>query len=526
MNPTKPSCAHHSPIFTGLTVSLCLFVVMGVHSCEARAVIADATPSNAWHSCGTNLECAQVPVPLDWDRPGDAKISLAVVRHLASKPNQKIGSLFVNFGGPGVASVPFVKASGEELDKLGGGRFDVVGWDPRGTGESTHIVCFGSDAKMLQFWGDDWTVPTSNLSSWLYVPKTVEYMERCTFMTGSLMAHLSTMDSARDLDYLRQLVGDRKLTYRGLSYGTFLGQTYINMFPHNVRAAILDANIDPVPFTASVEAGLTNNGGDGDLVLTQFLSLCEQAGPINCKFTGDVTLRLRDLMARLEKGPIPAPRAPAPHQLRYGDFILVLWTTLRGPASWPQLADDLNQAANGDGSNLAISFSEQRPVILNALVSATTLQCTDKPLPRPGAVLNWQNAVQQITKTNFLGLTDVWWLWAPCASRFVPSAERYRGPWNATTDNPILVIGNRYDPRTKYGNAVVAAQRLGNASLLTLDGYGHTSDVDPSDCIDEAVTSYLITTVPPPNGTVCKPNHKPFDPDFGQPLSIGPQLFE
>ncbi|MCU1249423.1 MAG: proteinase [Edaphobacter sp.] len=105
MNPTRPSCAHHSPIFTGLTISLCLFVVMGVHSCEARAVIADATPSNAWHRCGTNLECAQVPVPLDWDRPGDAKISLAVVRHLASKPNQKIGSLFVNFGGPGVASV-------------------------------------------------------------------------------------------------------------------------------------------------------------------------------------------------------------------------------------------------------------------------------------------------------------------------------------------------------------------------------------------------------------------------------------
>ena len=95
-----------------------------------------------WSKCGARLECARVPVPLDWDRPDGAKITLAVVRHLASRPEQRIGSLFVNFGGPGVAGAAPVKEAGALLDGLGGGRFDVVGWDPRGTGESTHVRCF------------------------------------------------------------------------------------------------------------------------------------------------------------------------------------------------------------------------------------------------------------------------------------------------------------------------------------------------------------------------------------------------
>ena len=95
-----------------------------------------------WSKCGARLECARVRVPLDWDRPDGAKITLTVVRHLASRPEQRIGSLFVNFGGPGVAGAAAVKEAGALLDGLGGGRFDVVGWDPRGTGESTHVRCF------------------------------------------------------------------------------------------------------------------------------------------------------------------------------------------------------------------------------------------------------------------------------------------------------------------------------------------------------------------------------------------------
>ena len=477
----------------------------------------------AWHSCQKhleNLDCAEVQVPLDWNHPDGPEISLSVARHRASKPDERIGSLFVNFGGPGVAAVPSVKAGGEGLDELSGGRFDVVGWDPRGTGESTHVRCFKNEKSLVRFWGEDWTIPSTLAGSWSYVPKTIEYAIRCATLSGSLLEHISTADTVRDLDYLRQLVGDSQLNYRGLSYGTFLGQTYINMFPNHVGRMILDANIDPVSFTTSVEANLFDTGSDSDLVFEKFLSLCEHAGP-NCKLTGhgDVTARVQTLLARLRQGSIPAPRAPAPHELRYGDAQTVIWSLLAKPANWPKLADMLNQAADSDGSDLEISFLETRDSLLTALVSATALQCADKPLLPLGTVLTWPKVMQHLTTTNFLGSAEGWWLWAPCASWQARSSERFTGPWTATTANPILVIGNRYDPRTKFANSVLASRRLGNAVLLTLDGYGHTSDSDVSVCIDNAVTNFLVTKATPPVGTICQPDHAPFDPDFGSPLS-------
>jgi pimeloyl-ACP methyl ester carboxylesterase len=504
-----------------VTFAICL--LLGSHRADASSSRTDSPDTIAWQSCpgvpAKDIQCAQVQVPLDWARPAGPKISLAVARHLASKSEERIGSLFVNYGGPGVAGVPIVKEAGDDFDKLGGGRFDVVGWDPRGTGESTHVRCFESTKSMEQFWGEDWTIPSTLPDTWLYVTKTIEFAQRCAEMSGSLLEHISTEDTVRDLDYLRQLVGDPQLTYRGLSYGTFLGETYVNIFPQLVRAVILDANIDPVPFTTSVEAAMLSSGSDTDLVFEKFLSLCQQAGPLHCKLAGgDVTARVNKLLARLRQGPIPAPRAPAPHELRYGDLLIGLWTSLGGPSHWPQLADDLNQAADGDSSNLAISFSQQRTGIQQSLISATALQCADKPLLPLGSVLTWPQVMQRLTATNFLGTVEGWWLWAPCASWQARSSERYTGPWTATTANPILVIGNRFDPRTRYANSVVASQRLGNAALLTLEGYGHTSDVDPSACIDEAVTNYLITKTTPPTGTVCQPNHAPFDPDFDKPV--------
>src|SRR5215213_8332103 len=115
-------------------------------ACANEPTTEAAAPRINWSKCGARLECASVQVPLDWDRPNGAKITLSVVRHLASRPGQRIGSLFVNFGGPGVAGAAAVKEAGALLDGLGGGRFDVVGWDPRGTGESTQVRCFASES--------------------------------------------------------------------------------------------------------------------------------------------------------------------------------------------------------------------------------------------------------------------------------------------------------------------------------------------------------------------------------------------
>ena len=476
----------------------------------------------AWTGCGQRLQCARVRVPLDWSRPGVGTISLAVVRHQASRPGQRIGSLFVNYGGPGVAGVPAVKAGGAELDKLGQGRFDVVGWDPRGTGASTHVRCFPNTRAEARFWGRDWSVPTTRRESLHYVPKAAAFVKRCIALSGRLLAHDSTADTVRDLDYLRQLVGDRKLTYRGLSYGTFIGQTYANMFPRRVRAIVLDGVLDPVPYTTSTQAGLANSTADFDPVFAKLQSLCQAAGPARCALAGHgpVTVRVSRLLARLRRGPIPAPsrRCPASAQLRRSDPLHV-----REPRPAGELAADRDRARAGRNRRRIghrDRASQSRPAYRSSLVSATALQCADKPAPRLGPQA-WPSIIGQLTRVSpFLAVTG-WWLAVPCAGWPVLNADRYAGPWNRWTPNPILVIGTRHDPQTAYAGARRVAGLLGNARLLTLDGYGHTTDVDPSLCIDHALSAYLIRPATARRQT-CHADRQPFDPDFGTPLPTPP----
>ncbi|MBV8281155.1 MAG: alpha/beta fold hydrolase [Candidatus Eremiobacteraeota bacterium] len=415
--------------------------------------------------------------------------------------------MFFNWGGPGVAGVPKVRDMAAQLDAMGRGRFDVVSWDPRGTGESDHIVCFDDEKSRKEFWGRDWSIPTTRGESAKYVPKTVEFVRRCTARSGELLKHISTADTVRDLDHLRQLVGDSQLNYRGISYGTFIGQTYSNMFPRRVRAMVIDGVIDPIAFTDGTAENIAKSIADADLVFDKFQSLCQNAGPARCDLAGHgpVAPRVRRLMARLRRAPIG--------NLIYGDALIVLWVRLGAPEQWPALATQLNEAANGDGSALEETARAVKGFVEPALDSAVGLQCADKPFPpRPGPRA-WPETIGRLSaESSISGPVNGWLLWAPCASWLVRSADRYTGPWNAFTKNPILVIGTRFDPNTAYANAVRAASRLRNAVLLTHDGYGHTSDADPSACVERATSAYLVNLVTPPAGTRCPSNRLPFSP--------------
>jgi pimeloyl-ACP methyl ester carboxylesterase len=194
-----------------------------------------------------------------WAHPGGPTITLAVIRQRASRPRERLGTLFFNPGGPGVSGIDSVKdplVSGL-LDQAGGGRFDVVSWDTRGSGASMHVRCFRDERSARRFWGG-LTVSTTAAASRGYLGKAIAYARRCGQLSGSLLSHISTADTARDLDYLRSLLHQRQLTYIGWSYGTFLGQTYANMFPHRVRAMVLDGVVDAVSYVRSREAFLEN----------------------------------------------------------------------------------------------------------------------------------------------------------------------------------------------------------------------------------------------------------------------------
>jgi pimeloyl-ACP methyl ester carboxylesterase len=477
-------------------------------------------PRIGWAACGPRLECAGVPVPLDWHHPRGPAITLAVIRHLASHPGQRIGSLFLNPGGPGDSGVDAAADQGEALDAITGGRFDVIGWDLRGTHRSSQVSCFAGSRERAVFW-HGMPVPTKRQAEKRYLAKTVAMARHCGARNGELLAHISTADTVRDLDYLRQLVGDRRLSYLGESVGTFIGQTYANMFPDRVRAMALDGVIDPVAYTSGTAAALASGLPSVDSEFGQFLALCDQAGPAACALAGEgpAAERVHKLLARLRHHPIPAPSATPPGWFSYGEALTLLkFAALPAPALWPATAAMLAEAERGDASaleDLANGYAAEPA--RRQFETNTVLLCPDSPA-RQGSRA-WPRVVHRLEAVSRLGGAPMgWMIGAPCASWPARSANRYTGPWHATTQNPILLIGTRFDPNTPLANARLAERRLGNAVLLTHDGYGHTSHADPSRCVTQALGRYLIDITPPVRGTVCPSDHLPFDPSFGLPL--------
>ncbi|MDN5931648.1 MAG: alpha/beta hydrolase [Pseudonocardia sp.] len=482
-------------------------------ACGAGPPITGAAPGIDWTACGERLECATVSVPLDWADPGGQQIGLAVIRHLASKPDQRIGSLFIDPGGPGDTGVGLVRDGGADLDAWGDGRFDVIGWDPRGTHASSPVKCFTSDAEAAAFWRGV-SIPSTPAESDAYQHRMEDLARRCGEVMGPLLSHISTADTVRDLDALRAAVGEETITYAGLSYGTVIGQMYANMFPDRVRAMMLDGIVDPVAYTAGAEARAANNASSSDEVFDRFLTLCDEAGPARCALAGhgeSAAARVARLVERAEQGPIPAPDATPPGVLHASDLALSTFAPMRDPALWPGYARQLDAAVDGDVSALATAAQQLRtPAAWDEATKSSAISCLDGPATKP--IGDWPTVIGDLTATSRIaGPVQGWWLWAPCAANWpAAGADRYTGPWDATTTTPILLIGTRYDPNTGYQNAVRSEKLLGNAVLLTHQGYGHLSLQDPSRCVEQARTRYLVDLVTPAPGTVCAADQLPF----------------
>lgn len=323
------------------------------------------------------------------------------------------------------------------------------------------------------------------------------------------MRHISSADQSRDLDYLRRLVGDRRLNFYGFSFGSFLGQTYANMFPGHVRAMVIDSIVDPVANIHGTAADAANASQGSDEVLRQFADLCDQAGPGLCALAGDgpVLPRVEGLLTH--RSPTPAPGATPPGALTQGDVFMSL-RGLAASTTWSELASQLDEAIEGDGSALATSARGEYAGFRASPSGdgASALLCADSPAQQGSRA--WPTVISRLTRvSDFAGPTLGWLQWAPCASWPVKSAERYTGPWNKSTKNPILVMGNRFDPNLPFSNARQAARRLGNAVLLEQKGYGHGALNNPSPCTELAFASYFVRVSPPARQT-CPGGPAPF----------------
>jgi hypothetical protein len=243
--------------------------------------------------------------------------------------------------------------------------------------------------------------------------------------------------------------------------------------------------------------------------------LCQAAGPDRCALAGHgpVAPRLNRLLAQLRHAPIPAPTADPPGELTYGEALTALKLAgLPDPSLWPVAAAALEAAIQGDASvaeTIARGATTDQARMLFQEQGAA-LVCADSPARHPASA--WLRVVDRLEEVSRIGGPIEGWHLAPCASWPASSANRYTGPWNATTRNPILVIGTRFDPNTPLRNARLAARRLGNAVLLTHDGHGHLSQRDPSTCVIQATSTYLINLTTPPPGTVCPSDRLPLRP--------------
>jgi pimeloyl-ACP methyl ester carboxylesterase len=324
---------------------------------------------------------------------------------------------------------------------------------------------------------------------------------------------MATADVARDLDLLRQAVGDRQLTYVGLSYGAYLGATYANLFPAKVRALVLDGVPDPVAWATgrrdqAATQPLYNRVGSaegGDATLGEFLRLCDQGGPA-CAFSqGDPRRRYQALTRRLLANPVQTPDGP----VGYADLVYATLRGLQDPAKWPGLAEQLQQldSRTSPSAGATAGPGASPPDYPNILEGLPGVACSDSD--NPHQIGAWQRAADAADRTApYFGR---YWTWFSSICQPWPGhdPDRYTGPWTTQTVNPILIVGNRFDPATPYQGAVTLAHLLPRSRLLTLDGWGHTSE-NKSSCIDAHTARYLLTTRTPHPGTVCQPDLVPF----------------
>jgi pimeloyl-ACP methyl ester carboxylesterase len=353
-----------------------------------------------------------------------------------------------------------------------------------------------------------------------------DYGQFCKRFGGPLLEHMSTKDVARDLDVMRQAVGDSKLTFVGFSYGTLLGATYVNLFPNKARAIVLDGNVDPnLRLHDGVEYDRQRTGGF-ELALDAFLTECDAVGAA-CSFSGDAREKYDAMRDHLrDEGPVTLPDGTVVDEAALTGTVA---GALYNPAVFTQLADMLqelwltiNPAASARSATtltgqmlqaLAAGTQQGKADILpdtpyESDDSYLAVNCSDKPFShRPAAITaiadKWERQMPSF------GRYFAWGDPAACPTWPVRNADEYRGPWNKRTETPVLLFGNYYDPATQYEFSRRMSRQLGNARLVSVDSFGHCILGD-STCTDRIAANYLINLAVPGPGTVCHPDVQPF----------------
>jgi len=451
-----------------------------------------------WRDCGRD-KCALLTVPLDYEHPEGKTIDLAVLKVPAQDPNGRTRALVVNPGGPGGSGVSYAAAGSLQFGTPLSRAYDIVGFDPRGVGQSDPLECV--DTKQLDalvaFDPDPDTRAERNQMDRLIR----QFGQGCLDHSGELARHMSTKEAARDMDILRAALGERKLDYLGASYGTFLGATYADLFPGNVGRFVLDGAIDPA--LSNEQLSLAQAHGFETALRAYVKDCVDRGGCFLGRTVADGIARIQAFLAQVEQTPLPTGDS---RDLTEGLAMLGIWMPLYIKDYWAQLTTGLKQAMDdGRGSvllSLADLYTSRGPSGFtdNSMEALYAVNCLDHDdyIPTaqvPSRFAEFEKASPTFGRAFAFGLST--------CSQWPVQSGQHTVALHAAGAPPIVVIGTTRDPATPLAWAKALAHELQSGRLITRDGDGHTAFQRGNSCVDDAVEAFLIKGTVPQDGLSC-----------------------
>ncbi|MFB7666839.1 alpha/beta hydrolase [Kitasatospora sp. NPDC056138] len=452
-----------------------------------------------WQPCDEEFECTTFKVPLDYADPGGGDMTLSAARKPAGGGVAPQGSLLLNPGGPGGSAIEYLEGSANSFDPGLRAAYNLVGLDPRGVGRSSPVKCLDGP-QMDAYTAIDMTPDDQSQISAL-VTADKGFAAACQKQSGSFLGHVSTVESARDMDVLRALLGDDKLHFLGKSYGTFLGATYAGLYPSRVGRMVLDGAIDP---SLDSLAGNQVQAGGFEIAWSAFAKDCitHDDCPVG-RTEQQAGEELDALLKRIDAQPLSTESG---RKLTASLAVSGVIQTMYADFLWPALRTALTAAKAGDGTpllKLSDSYYQRSPdgSYANLMFANTAVNCLDLPAPfnDPQGV---EKALPSFEKVSPHFGRDMAWMALSCAywphkATGAPHTIRAAGA------PPIVVVGTTRDPATPYVWAQALATQLESGRLLTYDADGHTAYGRRNACIDNAVNSYLLGGNAPSTGTRC-----------------------
>lgn len=444
-------------------------------------------------------QCTTVSVPFSDADPAGPQAELAVIRIPAT--GARIGPLFVNPGGPGASAVDTVAGMGAAL--VGSPiaeSFDLIGVDPRGVGHSTPELRCRTDAE-FDAWRHEPMVDYSPAGVAAIEARYQQFADQCAARMGTeFLASLGAADVARDLDRVRQILGDEQLNYLGYSYGTQIGTAYLEQFGDRVRAMVLDGAIDPA--VPPMEETIRQNAGF-QAAFNTYAADCARSAA--CPIGQDPAQWVNRYHALVDPLVQQPGKTVDPRGLSYSDAIIGTGNALYTPRYWDYLTSGLLGLERGSDADdllaLADAYQKRDPQghYSNQQDAFNAVRCADSPESTdPAAWAEFDLRMRQVAPLLSYGEYTGFAPRGICAFWPVPATSA-PGPAAPAAPGKVVVVSTTGDPATPYQAGVDLARQL-HAPLITFEGSQHTVVFNGLQCVDTATVNYLVDgVVPPPN---------------------------